>query len=421
MKQMFTKSGSTVGTLVLIIVSAAWPGAEGQASHDVDVSNYEFNPAEITIQAGDEVIWTNSEGSHNVNGSQSLFPSNPESFGNEVGTGWVYSHAFTMPGTYDYQCDPHASLGMTGRVIVEDTAQNTLTVHFSAMNPHVGQTLWLAAIDNQTGEELSRTSTVVEESFSLEVSGLETGKSYNVDFFADFNENGYYDAPPADHAWRLELESATGDDTLEFVHNTDFTDVDWKHRLRVLFSDMTPHVGQMLALYVRDMESGSYLDTVVIDEIMSADFNVASYVIKPGGSYLVDFYADFNQNGMYDAPPADHAWRLETGETMGDVDLDFIHNTDFTDIFGTTGTGSGTLANTLILYPNPAGDQLNVTSGTLVEAVTIFSVTGAPVKTVSDINSASYLLSLEGIGSGVYFVEVTTSGNEKMVSRLVIR
>lgn len=421
MKQMFTKSGSMVGIFVLIIVSAAWPGVEGQASHEVDVSNYEFNPAEITIQAGDEVTWTNSEGSHNVNGAQSLFPSNPESFGNEVGTGWVYSHVFTMPGTYDYQCDPHASLGMTGRVIVEDTAQNTLTVHFSAMNPHVGQTLWLAAVDNQTGEELSRTSTVVEESFSLEVSGLETGKSYNVDFFADFNENGYYDAPPADHAWRLELESATGDDTLEFVHNTDFTDVDWKHRLRVLFSDMTPHVGQMLALYVRDMESGIYLDTVIIDEIMSADFNVASYVIEPGGSYMVDFYADLNQNGMYDAPPADHAWRLETGETMGDVDLDFSHNTDFTDIFGTTGTGSGTMANTLILYPNPAGDQLNVTSGTLVEAITIFSVTGAPVKTVSDINSASYLLSLEGIGSGVYFVEVTTSGNEKMVSRLVIR
>ena len=31
-----------------------------------------------------------------------------------LGSGWTYSHVFTIPGTYNYQCDPHAGMGMIG-------------------------------------------------------------------------------------------------------------------------------------------------------------------------------------------------------------------------------------------------------------------------------------------------------------------
>ena len=47
-----------------------------------------------------------------------LFPSNPESFGNAVGSGWVYTHVFTISGNYDFHCDPHFSSGMTGSLSV---------------------------------------------------------------------------------------------------------------------------------------------------------------------------------------------------------------------------------------------------------------------------------------------------------------
>ena len=39
------------------------------------------------------------------------------------------------------------------------------------------------------------------------------------------NGNGGYDPPPADHAWRLPVSSASENATLTFSHNTDFTDV----------------------------------------------------------------------------------------------------------------------------------------------------------------------------------------------------
>lgn len=94
----------------------------GQTSHMVNVSNNTFSPKELTISAGDTVIWNNNQGTHNVNGKTGTYPSNPESFGNNTGSGWTYMHVFNIAGNYDYRCDPHYSLGMTGKIFVEGTA-----------------------------------------------------------------------------------------------------------------------------------------------------------------------------------------------------------------------------------------------------------------------------------------------------------
>jgi plastocyanin len=90
----------------------------GQTTYNVGVSNFAFTPTQITITAGDKVVWTNNGGSHNVNGTKTTFVSNPESFGNNVSTGWTYEHVFNTAGTYNYQCDPHAGIGMTGKITV---------------------------------------------------------------------------------------------------------------------------------------------------------------------------------------------------------------------------------------------------------------------------------------------------------------
>ena len=77
-----------------------------------------FNPNSLTINIGDTVTFVNNTGvSHNVNGTISTFPSNPESFGNSVSASWTFEHVFTIAGTYNYQCDPHAS-SMSGQIIV---------------------------------------------------------------------------------------------------------------------------------------------------------------------------------------------------------------------------------------------------------------------------------------------------------------
>ncbi|MEI8113428.1 MAG: plastocyanin/azurin family copper-binding protein [Bacteroidia bacterium] len=89
-----------------------------QTSHAVAVTSYKYTPANLTITQGDEVVWTNTQGFHNVDGKTSVYPSNPESFGNSLGSGWSYKFTFNTPGTYSYQCDPHVGLGMVGTIVV---------------------------------------------------------------------------------------------------------------------------------------------------------------------------------------------------------------------------------------------------------------------------------------------------------------
>jgi len=117
MKTIFTFS--IIRTFILtFIVAISANSLIGQTTHNVAVINYSFSPADITINVGDKVIWTNTQGNHNVNGTQTTFPSNPESFGNSLGSNWTFEHVFNTAGTYDYQCDPHAGFGMVGTVTV---------------------------------------------------------------------------------------------------------------------------------------------------------------------------------------------------------------------------------------------------------------------------------------------------------------
>ena len=67
------------------------------------------------------VTWNNTGGYHNVNGTQATFPNNPQGFGNGVAAApWSFQWVFTIAGTYDYQCDPHAP-GMSGVIIVNSS------------------------------------------------------------------------------------------------------------------------------------------------------------------------------------------------------------------------------------------------------------------------------------------------------------
>ena len=317
--------------LVTLFFVFALMYTDAQTSHNVSVTSNVFTPSSLTINVGDTVIWTNTQGSHNVNGTTDDYPNNPESFGNNVGSGWTYEFVFNTAGSYEYQCDPHVNFGMTGTITVNEVMQeNTLTVNFTGMTPHAGQDLWLSVTNSQTGMELERVKKTVEESFSIEIMGIENGESYNIDFFADHNGNGMYDAPPADHAWRIELMDVDGDETVDFAHNTEFTDIMWMNMLTIEFSGMSPHVGQDLWLSVINTQTSNELKRV--HQVVDENFNIYVMGIEVGESYNVDFYADHNGNGSYDAPPADHAWRIELTDVQGDTTLMFAHNTSFTDI-----------------------------------------------------------------------------------------
>lgn len=125
MKTLFTLkyAGFRIAILSLAMIQISLYGIS-QTTHQVAVTDHVFTPANLTINVGDKIVWTNTEGNHNVNATQSSFPSNPESFGNNVGAGWTFEHTFNTAGSYNYQCDPHVASGMVGTVEVVDISTN---------------------------------------------------------------------------------------------------------------------------------------------------------------------------------------------------------------------------------------------------------------------------------------------------------
>lgn len=100
------------------------------ADYTVTVQDFFFSPADLTINQGESVIWVNQQGTHNVNGTQATFPSNPASFtsGAPAAAPWHFVHVFDVAGVYSYRCDPHAGQGMTGKITVLPKAQAKIVV-----------------------------------------------------------------------------------------------------------------------------------------------------------------------------------------------------------------------------------------------------------------------------------------------------
>lgn len=101
-----------------------------------------------------------------------------------------------------------------------------LTITFGTMGGYAGD-LFEIRIVTPGGTEVARqaVASISSPQFSLAFPGLEKGRAYRADFYADVNGNGRYDAPPVDHAWRLEVPPMDGDTSLPFVSGGPFTDI----------------------------------------------------------------------------------------------------------------------------------------------------------------------------------------------------
>lgn len=100
------------GTVHTVRMTTTQGGASGQ-----------FEPAQINVKKGD-VIHFVSEGNaaHNVSfpADQNAGAANLPAPGQYVTNGQTYDLQITMdPGTYNYQCDPHAAMGMKGTITVQ--------------------------------------------------------------------------------------------------------------------------------------------------------------------------------------------------------------------------------------------------------------------------------------------------------------
>ena len=111
-------------TLALLLFLLTYSLA-AQTSHSINAGDYYYIPNVLTINIGDDVSWVNEGGYHNVNFDVNTITgssfSNPEAFSSTPTSNVaIYTHVFTIPGTYEYDCSvgSHAVNGMVGTIIV---------------------------------------------------------------------------------------------------------------------------------------------------------------------------------------------------------------------------------------------------------------------------------------------------------------
>lgn len=93
------------------------------AKHTIVNSGFSFSPTELSINIGDEVTFS-LESAHNVvevNKTNWEANANTSNGGFSLGFGGG-TIKFDSPGTYYYVCQPHASMGMKGKIIVSSTS-----------------------------------------------------------------------------------------------------------------------------------------------------------------------------------------------------------------------------------------------------------------------------------------------------------
>ncbi|MEO7042706.1 MAG: plastocyanin/azurin family copper-binding protein [Gemmatimonadaceae bacterium] len=116
--------------LVFVAFGSAYGATKGhrQKGHVVtitmerDSTRAYFRPASVDVSVGDTLRFVDDAGRHNID---FLPDSNPRNVRLPAATGYVEHSGETIlipmtlpPGNYFFQCDPHAAMGMVGKVTV---------------------------------------------------------------------------------------------------------------------------------------------------------------------------------------------------------------------------------------------------------------------------------------------------------------
>ena len=301
-----------------------------------------------------------------------------------------------------------------------DSLEISLT--FTAMDPHLGQDFFVYLRDAESSEILdSMEFTPIDTvEFDVVFDSVMADMDYNVDFWADMNENGTYDPPPTDHAWRIELMNLMADTMLTFQHNTDFTDIfedsdttgtdTSNYQLTINFTGFADNVGLDFIIYLRDPSNNSIVDSVYVSPLDSADFTVEFDSVEMNNNYNLDFYSDANSSGSYDVPPTDQAWRIQLVNIEADTTITFMFDTNYTDI-GLMQTGVDRVDGEadFSAYPNPVQDELSVTLIRGGTGLSIYNVTGALVMHRSLTPSDRLVkLNVSALKPGMYVLRLNT-------------
>lgn len=109
-----------LGTIATSVVAGAGTSGTVSAQQETVVSmgNNYFDPIGLRIEPGTTVRFEIEAGSHSATAYGDRIPTEATPFDSDVMSEGSFDRTFDVPGTYDYYCIPHESMGMVGRIVV---------------------------------------------------------------------------------------------------------------------------------------------------------------------------------------------------------------------------------------------------------------------------------------------------------------
>jgi plastocyanin len=103
------------GVTILLVAVAIVASPVWAADIEVKIDNFTFNPKQVTVTAGNTIVWVNHDDiPHMVASQTQAFRSKA------LDTDDKFSFTFATPGTYPYFCALHPQ--MTGTIVVGASA-----------------------------------------------------------------------------------------------------------------------------------------------------------------------------------------------------------------------------------------------------------------------------------------------------------
>ncbi|MCI0452484.1 MAG: plastocyanin/azurin family copper-binding protein [Candidatus Latescibacteria bacterium] len=119
-------SAVAIGVAMLLMIPScgddddpADPGKGGPFNGTVQVNASSFSPKNATISVNETVTWQFNGGPHTVTEGTAVGTPPTPLFDSGLRSSGSFTFTFDTPGTYDYICEIHVGMGMTGTITVE--------------------------------------------------------------------------------------------------------------------------------------------------------------------------------------------------------------------------------------------------------------------------------------------------------------
>ena len=168
---------------------------------------------------------------------------------------------------------------------------------------------------------------------------LPPGDNFEVQIYVDLNDDRMFSGVTVDNSWRRPLVCPSG--LFEFTRDESFSDiedppiVDRGLPFAVDMVDMSAHSAGMQALemMVLDVASDQVVGYYRLPDLNDDRFLVQiPDILEEGREYTYEFFADLEQDGVFNGAGPDHSWvRSATADATGVSEV-FTHTFEFEEL-----------------------------------------------------------------------------------------